>query len=542
VLLRNRSRAIVRDNPYGDRALAALAGNTVGTGILAKWPDPQANQARWAEWCARCDWEAQLDFYGLQGMIARAIFESGEVLVRRMYVTPESERDNGLRLQVLEADFLDPFRFTILATGGVIIRGIEFDSLGRRVAYWLFQRHPGDVLPLLRGGYISQRVPASDVLHIYEKKRPGQILGVPRFASALMRLRDLDEYEEAELVRKKIEACFAGFVSTPESGRTLVNADQTSTDDANRRQETLSPGMLEYLQPGETITFGSPASSAGHGDYTSTVLHAIAAGIGVTYEQLTGDFSKVNYSSYRGGANEFYLMTEIFRWHTFIPMGLAPIAQWYLEAAYAAGNARSLSYVPAWTAPKRQSVDPEKDIKATKEAIRGGLSSLSEGIRELGYDPDGVLQEIADERKKLGELGVSTDTDPASIGSTTKTIRETIAGTVSPAEAAVAGAVDANNAAAASVHELRDEVKDGLNALGLHLEAALRSLPAPPAPSITFNQAATTIDVHEGDTVVNVPEREAIIQIPKRMPLEREVTQRDGDGLIVKTVERELDP
>jgi capsid protein len=72
---------------------------------------------------------------------------------------------------------------------------------------------------------MSQRVPASEVLQIYEKVRgrPGQVHGVPRLASSLIKLRDLDEYEEAELVRKKIEACFTAFVKGP--GRDLPLSD-----------------------------------------------------------------------------------------------------------------------------------------------------------------------------------------------------------------------------------------------------------------------------------------------------------------------------
>jgi lambda family phage portal protein len=144
---------------------------------------------------------------------------------------------------------------------------------------------------------------------------------VPRLASSLMKLRDLDEYEEAELVRKKIEACFAAFVTTGDGSRTLApSTTDTGSDGKVTRTETVSPGMIEYLRPGEEVTFGSPANSAGYGDYTRTQLHAIAAGAGVTYEQLTGDFSQVNYSSARAGMLEFRELVEIFRWIYFVPM------------------------------------------------------------------------------------------------------------------------------------------------------------------------------------------------------------------------------
>src|SRR4029077_19066455 len=71
--------------------------------------------------------------------------------------------------------------------------------------------HPGDTImvwPRLQ----SQRIPADQILHIFEKERPGQIRGVTSFAPVINRMRNLDDYDDAELWRKKIESCFAAFV------------------------------------------------------------------------------------------------------------------------------------------------------------------------------------------------------------------------------------------------------------------------------------------------------------------------------------------
>jgi capsid protein len=59
---------------------------------------------------------------------------------------------------------------------------------------------------------------------------------VPRLAVSLMKLRDLDEYEEAELVRKKIEACFAAFVRTGDGSRTLAEPRPTTDSTPARRR------------------------------------------------------------------------------------------------------------------------------------------------------------------------------------------------------------------------------------------------------------------------------------------------------------------
>jgi hypothetical protein len=114
------------------------------------------------------------------------------------------------QLQVLEPDHLDNGKTEDMADGGYILQGIEFDALGRRRAYWLFPVHPGET----RGRSLASRpVPARQVLHLFERLRPGQVRGVPWFAPVILKLRDLDDYDDAELMRKKIEACFAAFVT-----------------------------------------------------------------------------------------------------------------------------------------------------------------------------------------------------------------------------------------------------------------------------------------------------------------------------------------
>ena len=91
----------------------------------------------------------------------------------------------------------------------------------------------------------------------------------------MLKLRDLDAYDEAELVRKKIEACFAAFVTGVQDEETLGKA-RTEADGS--RIETFEPGMIEYLEPGRDVKFAAPSASGGYAEYMRMQLHAIAAG------------------------------------------------------------------------------------------------------------------------------------------------------------------------------------------------------------------------------------------------------------------------
>ena len=412
--LRNRSRDLVRNNPYAAKAVHALVSNMVGTGIVPRARAQNARAARqadrlWLAFAGACDADGQTDFSGLQALIARAMAESGECLVRFRDRRVEDGLPVPLQLQVLEPDHLDAGRNESLADGGFVLQGVEFDPLGRRRAYWLFPVHPGEAGMMARGALVSRPVPARQVLHLFERLRPGQVRGVPWFAPAILKLRDLDEYDDAELVRKKIEACFAAFVTGVEDEATLGKEEIRT---GGQRVESFEPGMIEYLEPGKDVKFAAPSTSGGYADYMRIQLHAVAAGVGLTYELLTGDLSQVNYSSIRAGLIEFRRRMEALQWQLLVPGLCRPVWQRFVTTAQAAGTLPAGTIEAEWTAPRFEAVDPLKDIQADVLAVRAGVMTLKEAIARQGYDPAQVLAEIAATNTELDAAGIVLDTDP----------------------------------------------------------------------------------------------------------------------------------
>ena len=98
--------------------------------------------------------------------------------------------------------------------GNRVKAGIEFDGIGRRIAYHVYREHPGESALFGTAGE-TVCVPADQVLHLYRPLRPGQIRGVPWLAPVLLKLHELDQYDDAELVRRKTAALFAGFITRP---------------------------------------------------------------------------------------------------------------------------------------------------------------------------------------------------------------------------------------------------------------------------------------------------------------------------------------
>lgn len=409
--LRDRSRDLVRNNPYANKALRVLVSNSVGTGIIPSITNKKT-QELWKTWVKESDADGQLNFYGLQRLIGRTIFESGECLIRFRYRRPEDGLSVPLQIQVLEPDYLDSNKNVLLPNGGYIQNGIEYDPIGKRAAYWLYKQHPGENNGIVWQSLQSSRVIAEDIIHVYEKLRPGQSRGVPIFAPAMITTNDLDEYEEATLVRKAAEACITAIVEESDSESRSLGIESTEPD-TQRRLEELAPGQIEYINSGESITFNNPPASQGYGEYINTRLHSIAAGIGITYEQMTGDLSQVNYSSIRAGTLDFRREIEQFQWLTFIPIVCERIMDVWLKTA-AISNGIKSDIAIDWTTPKWDWVDPLKDIRGEEMEIGNNLKSWSEGARQRGYNPQDLLNEIISDRKMFSDAGIPYPSDKVS--------------------------------------------------------------------------------------------------------------------------------
>ncbi|PQO23084.1 phage portal protein, partial [Rhodobacteraceae bacterium WD3A24] len=305
-LLRARSRDLVRNNAHAAKAVQVLVSNIVGYGIRPRAVtgnpafDEQVDNL-WRQWSGRCDADGHTDFHGILSLAVREMIEGGEVFAMRRLRRQRDARVRGLdvplQIEVREADHLDGAKSSLTSGRNAIKQGIEFDERGRRLAYWMFPEHPGDMTPSIRHSLQSVRVRADNVAHLFERQRV-QSRGVPWAAPVMKALQDFDEWHNAELVRKKIEACVAAIVSgfEDEDERNLA---PTVKDADGNLVEQFEPGMVAYARGAKQIDFNQPTASGGIAEWNRVQLHTIAAGYRVPYELMTGDLSQVNFSSSR---------------------------------------------------------------------------------------------------------------------------------------------------------------------------------------------------------------------------------------------------
>ena len=412
--LRDTARDLVRNNSNAKRAKGIISRNTIGTGLVPIFTGPKRVVAELEALFSRhmrstsLDAEGLKTFRGIQSLCMKTIPESGEVLIRRRRRRTQDGLPMPFAVQVLEPDYLDSSVDGDLKNGNLAIAGIEFNRKGRRVAYHLFDEHPGGTW---RGQTIkSRRVSASDMAHAFLQDRPGQMRGVPWFSAVILRIHNFDSFEDAQLVRQKVAQMFAAIVHDPAEAGYGPPAN-TGNAAADKVMGELNPGAILTLPPGKTIEFSDPPEVGGYLDFTKVTLQQIATGLDVPYEALTSDFGNVNFSSAKMAYMEFYKAIDEWQDDIVLPMICQPMMGWFLQAATLLGvNTDGVSVV--WAKPKRPLIDASKEIPAMATGVRGGFMTLSNLLRQAGEDPEAHFQELANERERLNKLGVVVDTDP----------------------------------------------------------------------------------------------------------------------------------
>ena len=405
--IRNRARDTIRNNEYAKRAVGVYGSNVVGYGISIV-PKNKPEQTSWTAWSNSldCDADGTCNLAGLVRLIVTERFGAGEVLIRRRWRKASDGYAIPLQIQVLEADHLDENKTGPLANGNYCILGKEFDQLGTCVAYWIFPEHPGEITGWRSSSLISKRVPASEIIHYYRRDRPSAVRGVSELAVSLMRYRDLADWHDAELVRKKMEACVMAIISSDKPDKALGLANGNGV-------EKMRPGLIARIGTSEQVTFNNPVPSGAGGEFSRLELHALAVGSGITYAQLTGDMSQANFASNRMGLIEFRGLIEQEQWLHLVPQVLQPLRKWYREAAALVGVQLGDLAQDAYTMPAKPQVDPLKDAMTAKEDIRGGAMTVSERLREKGTTLDAYIAERTYELARFKAAGIVLDTDAA---------------------------------------------------------------------------------------------------------------------------------
>jgi lambda family phage portal protein len=366
----------------------------------------------------------------MQELAVRSMVESGEIVIRFL----DREYDDGavpLKLQLLEADYIDHYREGVFAMGydAQALNGVARNRLGVGLGkfdewrgLWLWPRHPGEMQAIVDvRNFESQFIERDQLVHMFKRERPGQVRGVPWFAPILTTARDLADLLDAANVKARVEACFAGFITNNDESMPLLDDNGTGGDYAipSAMGTTLEPGMLKELRSGQDIKFAAPTPTSQLDTMLINNLQAMAAGVGCTYDQATGDLRQANYSSLRAGKIEFWRFVGRIQKNTVIHQFCHPVRQRFINRAILAGRLKDRSrqggYPCRWVVPAKEMIDPKKDFDATKNLVRSGAMTPQEFVASFGGDWRKSIDDFKDFFDTAHKSNVTLDIDVARV-------------------------------------------------------------------------------------------------------------------------------
>jgi len=371
---------LCRNNPLAIKIKHLVGNNIVGDGIKPaligsnKNTSKAANEAlkSWAE-STQCDFNGKYNFYGLQWLIAVTVAECGGAFIIKRF---NRALKVPLQLQVIEQTHLDDSKqMTADKSGDYITDGIVFNRHGQVKGYWLKPNTNRVGLLDDQSVYFD----ANEVRHVYDKTRSDQHLGLSWFAPIANTLKDRGEFKDAKLVQQKVAACFAAIITGAKDGDNVGYED-----DDDERITHVEPAMVQYMNEDADVKTINPPKADNSTEFETTIDRDIAAGAGFTYEQLTGDYSKVNFASGRMGRSEFYNQLDHWQQHVFKPDLDVVISDWWCGMYRM--NTGALNCRTEWTYPVRASVNPKEELEVTNMKVRNGYLSRSQAAKLYGGD------------------------------------------------------------------------------------------------------------------------------------------------------------
>lgn len=394
--VRDRAHEFVRDHWAGRRILDVLVSHAIGTGIQTTVDtgsdriNGRINSAL-QRWMQRPDVEEVLDWPGMQALAMRGMAEGGETVIRHL---PQSLDGPGrgipFRVQGLEGAVIDTSRDRLMTDGSARL-GVGLGEYGRRTGLWLHPDHPGEAT---LAGTRSRFVEWDDLCHVYRMERFGQVRGISWFAAILLDGKELMDLREAVVAQERTRACFAGFIHRSNGGANPLSGQSRNEDGQSFTR--IEPGMLVDIGDAE-ITFATPHGSSTFIDVYRTGLQAMAAGAGITYDQLTGDLTGANYSSLRAGKIEFRRLIEQIQWLCLVPMLIEPTIRRAVELGDMAGMYRipRAGFELKHIMPAVEPIDPKKDLEADILAVRACRMAPQEFITAWGRPWQEVVRDTA---------------------------------------------------------------------------------------------------------------------------------------------------
>lgn len=451
----SRIRDLVRNDGWASGSITRILDNAVGANFRpilkpdhrrlalmtgkktfdATWADEYGKviEAHWRSWASDpgryCDAERRQTVSQMLRLAFRHKLVDGDALAVLQYRPDRLGRGRGLYATTIQ--IVDPDRLSnpLLTPDMLHIRGgVEIDADGAPVAYHIREAHTGDfwnAASTMKWRRIVRetRWGRPHVVHDYDAERGAQHRGTGLLTPVVQRLKMLIKYDQTEIEAAVLNAVFGAYITSPydpqlvemalgenasESNIGIYQEERTAFH--NDRRISLQNGVsIPFCFPGEDVkTVNAARPHSNFAVFESAALRNIAAATGLSAQQITQDWSDVNYSSARSAMLEAW-KTLVRRRDDFSAGFAQPILTAFIEEVHdtqplplPAGapdfaDARAAYCRARWMGPGRGWVDPVSEKKGAILGMDAGLSTLEmEAAENAGED----WEEMLDQRSR----------------------------------------------------------------------------------------------------------------------------------------------
>lgn len=455
-----RVRDLVRNDGWASGAVTRILDNAIGGHFrpnikpdykaLAAYTGNKAFDAAWAAEFGRtaeahyrswahdpghyCDAQRSQTVTQMLRLALRHKLVDGDALAQVAWMPERVGRGRArycTAINLIDPDRLSnpQMRFDSLNSRG----GVEVDATGAATGYWIRRAHQGDwwaAADSVRWDLIPRETAWGRpiIIHDFDHDRASQHRGgAGIFTSILQRMKMLWKYDETELDAAVVNAIFGAYVESPFDHQLMEQAlgddvdlnqyQQQRAEFHSSRRTMLGDARVPILFPGETINVVSATRPSGNfQQFENAFLRNFAAATGLSAQQLSNNWSDVNYSSARGALLEAWKTMERRR-HDFATGFAQPILASFMEESFEVDSyplpanapefieCRAMYARADWMGPGRGWIDPVDEKKGAILGMDGALSTLQRECAEQGLDYEEVLEQRKreiDEFKRLG--------------------------------------------------------------------------------------------------------------------------------------------
>lgn len=399
-LLRRRARYEVRNNSYAAGIISTRVNHVIGTEPHLQVKGNalgQGIEALFREWMFAVKLGEKLR------LAAHQVAESGEAFI---ILSTNEKLPTPCKLWV---DLVEPDRVSDPLLGGLQEKnywdGITYDDLGNPIKYYVLNQ---SFTSSVQASY--QTIPASQVIHLYRKTRPGQHRGVPDITPAIELFGQLRRYTLAVLDAAETAADISGVIES-NSDELEVDQDVSALDsiELERRMAITLPAGWKFSQ----AKAEQPTST--YPEFKKQIIGEIARCLNMPLNIALADSSGYNYASGRLD-HQTYFKDVMIDQNWIGNTVCTPIFRvWFDEMRLAEANFSAFETPEhEWRWDGTGHVDPTKEANAQETRLKNHTTTLAYEYALQGKDWETELRQRAVEIALVKELGLpENNTAPA---------------------------------------------------------------------------------------------------------------------------------